>query len=140
MAISLGISRDVQVSFPISDVKAAIDKVSAASKAYYQIKSKDDIMNIYNMALIGGVAVIVPVTIQLKKITDTETQIVISSNKATNTGNQANAIVDKFMGLISKALSGEVIDEKTVSNAKSGCLSVALLLTGVGIAIIYFVL
>jgi hypothetical protein len=139
MAISLGIQRDVQVSFPISEVKASIEKVSTASKAFYQIKSKDDIMNSYNMSLMGGVAVFVPIIIQLKKVSETETQIVLTSNKATNTGNQANDIVDKFMGLISKALSGEVIDEATVSKGKSGCLGVSLFLLGIGIAVIYII-
>lgn len=140
MALSMGITRDVQVSFSISEVKEAIDKVSAASKAFYQIKSKDDIMNVYNMSLVGGVAVVVPVSIQLKKVSDTETQIILTSNKATNTGNQANDIVDKFMGLVSRALSGEVIDESVVAKSKSGCLGVFLGLVGIGAGIAYMLL
>lgn len=139
MALSLGISRDIQVSFPISEVKSAIDRVSESSKAFYQIKSKDDIMNIYNMSLVGGLAVIVPVTIQLKKISENETQIILTSNKATNTGNQANTIVDKFLGLISKALAGEEINEETVSQGKSGCLGVSIFLIGLGLGIIYLI-
>lgn len=138
MALSMGITRDVQVSFSISEVKEAIDKVSAASKAFYQIKSKDDIMNVYNMSLVGGVAVVVLVSIQLKKVSDTETQIILTSNKATNTGNQANDIVDKFMGLVSRALSGEVIDESVVSKGKSGCLGVFIVLLGIGAGMLYF--
>jgi len=139
MAISLGISRDIQVSFPISEVKSAIDRVSESSKAFYQIVSKDDVMNIYNMSLVGGFAVIVPVSIQLKKISENETQIIITSNKATNTGNQANDIVNKFLGLISKALSGEVVNEETVSQGKSGCLGVSVFLIGLAVGIIYFI-
>jgi hypothetical protein len=127
MALSIGINRDVQVSFPIADVKEAIEKVCAASKKFYQIESRDAVMNTYTVALVGGFAVIVPATIQLKKVSDTETQIILTSNKATNSGNQANEIVDKFFGLVSKALSGETIDEKTVSANKSGCLGIVVL-------------
>jgi hypothetical protein len=96
-------------------------------------------MNIYNMSLVGGFAVIVPVSIQLKKISENETQIIITSNKATNTGNQANDIVNKFLGLISKALSGEVVNEETVSQGKSGCLGVSVFLIGLAVGIIYFI-
>lgn len=137
MATSLGISRDIQVSFPISEVKTSIEKVAASSKAFYQIKMKDDIMNTFSMSLMGGVAVFVPISIQLKKINETETQIILSSNKATNTGNQANDIVDKFLGLVSKALSGEEITEATVSKGKSGCLGSGLFLIGLGVGILY---
>jgi hypothetical protein len=87
--------------------------------------------------LVGGFAIVVPVTIQLKKLSEGETQILLTSNKATNSGNQANDIVDKFMGLISRALSGEVIDESVVSKGKSGCLGISLILVGLGIGFVY---
>ena len=124
MALSLGINRDLQVSFPISEVKSAIEKVSAASKSKYQIENKDDILNSFSMALIGGLAVIVPVTIQLKKVSDTETQIILASTRATNSANQANDIVDKFLGLVSKVLSGEDITQPAGAESKSGCFGV----------------
>jgi hypothetical protein len=129
MAISLGIKRDVQVDFPISDVKSAIDRVSAASKASYPIKEKDDIMNTYDMSLIGGF-VVVHIKIQLKKVSDTQTEIVLVSNKATNSANQENDIVDKFMSLMSKALAGEEINESVVSKGKAGCLGLLIFLIG----------
>jgi len=91
------------------------------------------------MSLVGGALVIVPITIQLKKVNESETHILITSNKATNTGYQANEIVDKFLGLISKALSGEVITEETVSQGKSGCLGVSVFLIGLAVGIIYFI-
>ena len=126
MAISMGINRDIQVSFSIAEVKAAIEKVAEKSGKYYQIEKRDEVMNTYSIALIGGMAVIVPVNIQLKKVSETETQILLSSNKATNMGNQSNDIVDKFLGLVSKALSGETIDEKVVASNKGGCFGVVL--------------
>jgi hypothetical protein len=137
MAISLGINRDVQVSYSISDVKAAIEKVAAVSKSFYQIEGRDDVMNTFNMALVGGFAVIVPITLQLKKVSDTETQIILTSNKATNTGNQANDIVDKFLGKVSKALSGTL--DEVESKSKSGCLGVSIFLLGGLIGVLYLI-
>ncbi|MFN3299395.1 MAG: hypothetical protein ACK41Z_04300 [Sediminibacterium sp.] len=122
MALSLGINRDLQVSFDLSEVKKAIDSVCASSKAKYQIEKKDDNLNYYSIALIGGLAVIVPVNITLKKISETETQITISSEKATYSGNQANDIVDKFLSKISASLSGEEINETSNSSSNKGCL------------------
>lgn len=106
MALSLGITRDVQVSYSISDVKSAVEKVALVSKSKCQIEGRDDVMNTFKIALIGGMLVIVPITLQLKKISETETQIVLTSNKATNTGNQANDIADAFLSKVSQALSG----------------------------------
>ena len=97
MALSLGITRDVQVSYSISDVKAAVEKVALVSKSKCQIEGRDDVMNTFKIALIGGLLVIVPISLQLKQISETETQIVLTSNKATNTGNQANDIADAFL-------------------------------------------
>jgi hypothetical protein len=138
MAISMGISRDIQVSFPISEVKSAIEKVSESSNKFYQIEKRDDVMNTYSIALIGGLAVVVPANIQLKKIDDRETQIVLTTNRATNMGNQANDIVDKFLGKVSKALSGESIDEKVVTSGKAGCFGVIVLMLILGVSILYF--
>jgi hypothetical protein len=128
MALSLGISRDVQVSYSISDVKAAVEEVASKSKAKCQIEGRDDVMNTFKIALIGGLAVIVPITLQLKKVSDTETQIVLTSNKATNTGNQANNIADAFLGKVSQALSGTL--DEAEAKSKSGCLGIALFLLG----------
>jgi hypothetical protein len=128
MALSLGISRDVQVSYSISDVKAAVEEVASKSKAKCQIEGRDDVMNTFKIALIGGLAVIVPITLQLKKVSDTETQIVLTSNKATNTGNQANNIADAFLGKVSQALSGTL--DEAEAKSKSGCLGIGLFLLG----------
>jgi len=128
MALSLGINRDVQVSYSISDVKAAVEEVASKSKAKCQIEGRDDVMNIFQIALIGGFAVIVPITLQLKKVSDTETQIILTSNKVTNTGNQANDITDGFLRKVSQALSGTLDEVQSKSN--SGCLGVGLFLLG----------
>jgi hypothetical protein len=128
MAISLGINREVQVAYSISDIKIAVEEVSSKSKAKCQIEGRNDVMNTFNIALIGGFAVVVPITLQLKKVSDNETQIILTSNKATNSGNQANDIVDAFLEKVSKALSGSL--EEVESNKKAGCLGALVLLLG----------
>jgi hypothetical protein len=128
MAISLGINREVQVAYSISDIKMAVEEVSSKSKAKCQIEGRNDVMNTFNIALIGGFAVVVPITLQLKKVSDNETQIILTSNKATNSGNQANDIVDAFLEKVSKALSGSL--EGVESNKKAGCLGALVLLLG----------
>jgi hypothetical protein len=91
------------------------------------------------MSLVGGALIIVPITIKLKKVNESETHILITSNKATNTGYQVNKVVDKFLGLISKPLSVEVITEETVSQGKSECLGVSVFLIELAVGIVYFI-
>jgi hypothetical protein len=134
MSFAQSINRDLQVSFPISDVKNAIDTVCNASNARCQIEGKDDILNTYSLALIGGLAVIVPVTVQLKKISESETQILLSSTRATNNANQANEIVDNFIGLVSKALSGAPIE---ALKGNSGCMVALVSLVVFTASIVY---
>lgn len=128
MSLSTSLRRDIVVSFPIEEVKKSIDIVCEKSKSFYQIKEKNDIMNTYTISLVGGLGLIVPISIQLKKITDNETSIILDCNKVNKTPNQYNEIVDKFLNLISKSLSGEEINESVVSNNKSGCLGLLLFL------------
>lgn len=116
------IKRDLSVNFSIEEVKNSINLVCQNSKSYYQIKDKNDIMNSYTIWLLGGMMVQTPVSIQLKKISDTETSILLNTTKPSTNPNQSNNTIDSFLGLVSKSLSGEVITEESVSNGKSGCL------------------
>lgn len=128
MSLSTSLRRDIVVSFSIEDVKKSIDIVCEKSRASYQIKEKNDIMNTYTISLVGGLALIVPCSIQLKKITDEETSIILECNKVNKTPNQYNEIVDKFLNLVSKSLSGEIINENVVAQNKSGCLGLFIFL------------
>jgi hypothetical protein len=119
------IKRDLNLNFPIEVIKNSIEAVCKNSKSFYSIKDKNDIMNSYTIWLMGGMMVQTPVSIQLKKISDNETNLLINSTKPTTNPNQSNNTIDKFLGLISKSLSGEEISEQTVSEGKSGCLGVA---------------
>jgi hypothetical protein len=116
------IKRDLSVNFSIEEVKNSINVVCENSKSFYQIKDKNDIMNSYTIWLLGGVMVQTPVSIQLKKISDTETNILLNTTKPSTNPNQSNNTIDSFLGLVSKSLSGEVITEDSVSKGKSGCL------------------
>jgi len=120
------IKRDLSVNFPIEEVKSSIESVCQNSKSFYQIKDKNDVMNSYTIWLLGGVMVQTPVSIQLKKISDTETSILLNTTKPTTNPNQSNNTIDSFLGLVSKSLSGEVITEESVSKGKSGCLGVTI--------------
>lgn len=127
MSLSASLKRDIVVSFPIDEVKKSIELVCEKSRASYSIKEKNDVMNLYTITLVGGL-VVVPCAIQLKKISENETSIILDCNKVNKTPNQYNEIVDKFLLLISKSLSGEVINENVVASNKSGCLGLLLFL------------
>lgn len=128
MSLSTSLRRDIVVPFPIDEVKKSIELVCEKSRSSYQIKEKNDIMNLYTISLVGGLALVVPCAIQLKKVSDNETSLVLECNKVNKTPNQYNEIVDKFLNLISKSLSGEVINENVVASNKSGCLGLFLFL------------
>jgi hypothetical protein len=113
-------------SISIEEVKNSIEVVCQNSKSFYSIKDKNDVMNSYTIWLLGGVMVQTPVSIQLKKISDTETSILLNTTKPTTNPNQSNNTIDSFLGLVSKSLSGEVISEDSVSKGKGGCLGVTI--------------
>lgn len=138
MSVALSIKRDLQVSFPIQEVIKSIDVVCANSKAFFQVKDKNAVMNTYSIVLMNGIFIQVPCSIQLKKVSESETQIVIESNKATGTPVQSNQAVDKFLGLVSKSLAGEEINEKVVAKGKAGCFNSFILLVGIGLGICYY--
>ena len=85
MSLSASLKRDIVVSYSIEEVKKSIDLVCEKSRSSYQIKEKNDIMNLYTISLIGGLALIVPCAIQLKKVSDNETSIILECNKVNQT-------------------------------------------------------
>jgi hypothetical protein len=137
MAISHGIKRDIQVSFQIGDISNAIEKISAESKNRYQIEDKNEVTNTYKMALVGGLMVVVPCTITLRKVSDSETQIVVESQKVTSSGNQANDIVDNFLKKLSVALTGEVVEVDNSQTKKGGCAGFVVSFAIAGAGVLY---
>jgi len=111
------IKRDLSVNFSIKEVKNSINVICQNINLLYQIKDKNDIMNTYTVRFtLPFPFFYTHVSIQLKKISDTETSIFLT------TYGVKNEYIDNFLGLISKSLSGEVITEESLSNGKSGCL------------------
>jgi hypothetical protein len=139
MAVAVEIKRDVNLNFSVEEIKKAIELVSEKSKAFYQIKNKNEIMNTYSISLIGGMMVIVPISVQLKKITENETQLIINTTKATNNANQSNQILDKYLNILSQALSGEMITEENISKSKAGCMGLCIGIISVG-SLLYFLI
>ena len=139
MAVAVEIKRDLNLNFSVEEIKKAIELVSEKSNAFYQIKNKNEIMNTYTIWLLGGMMVQVPISVQLKKITENETQLIINTTKATNNANQSNQILDKYLNILSQALSGEMITEENISKSKAGCMGLCIGIISVG-SLLYFLI
>ena len=118
MAIALEQRRDVNLSYSILDVKAAIRTVCNNSGGKVMLKNENDLMNTFSLQLMGGLLVFVPITIQLKQISENETNFNLVTTSSTNTPYQSNEIIDNFLNKISKVLSGDVSE----MSAKKGCI------------------
>lgn len=118
MAVALEQKRDVNLSYSILDVKAAIRTVCNNSGGKVMLKNENDLMNTFSLQLLGGMMVFVPITIQLKQISENETNFYLVTTSSTNTPNQSNQIIDNFLNNISKVLSGDVSE----MSAKKGCI------------------
>jgi len=134
------ITRDFNLNYSLDDVKKAIELVSELSKKTYTIKSKNEAFNSYSMTLVGGVTVVMP-QIQLKKISDDETNLVLTCTLGHGSASApmtANEIIDKFFMLVGKSLSGEEINEKVIAKEKAGCFTIFIGLTGIGASVLYY--
>ena len=136
MSIALEIKRDISLNLPIEEVKKAIKTVALMSKGKVMIKNENDVMNTFSIQLLGGMMVFVPINIQLKKINENETNLLLNTTKSTNTPNQSNEIIDKFLDNLSKGLKGELVSGD--SNSKKGCFGLILALITVGGLTIYY--
>jgi hypothetical protein len=134
MATALKLERELQVSFSVNDVKKSIDNVCEFKKTKYQLKEKNDVLNSYSIVLFDGFSIIIPLNIQLKKVSDNETEIKIVSDKATNQAYGAGQLLDKFLATLSKSLSGETL----VEEQKKGCLSSFIGIVAIGGSLVYY--
>ena len=132
------VNRDFNLNFSIDEVKRSIEVVSENSKKSFTIKTKNDVFNSYSMSMVAGITVIFP-EIQLKKISDTETNLLVNFS-VNHKPIIANEILDKFFILVGKSLSGETIDEEIVAKGKSGCFTVIIGFIGLSTSIIYYFL
>jgi hypothetical protein len=130
------ITRDFNLNFPIEEVKKSIESICVLSKNSFKIENKNDVFNTYTMTLIGGITIINP-NIQLKKISDTGTNLVVTCNFREGNTISSNEILDKFFNLVGMSLSGVTIDEKLIKENKSGCFTIIIGLVGFGGGLYY---
>ncbi len=127
------ISRDFNLEFPIDEVKKSIELVARLSQGSYKLENKNDIFNSYTFLFVAGITVLHP-NIQLKKISEKETNLVLTDNIRNGNTISSNEIFDKFFVLLGRALSGEELSKKIINKEKAGCFTVLIALLGIGSA------
>lgn len=133
------VERNFNVNFSLEEVKVAMDRLSSSS-IHFKIDNKNDVFNSYTMAFVGGITVVRP-TIQLKKVSDIETNIFMNCVlKEGNTISQ-NELLDKYFNLLGSFLSGDEEKIKELeTKAKSGCMGIILIGFGLFTSAIYYIL
>lgn len=120
--MNTNIERNIDVNFPINEVKENIEIV--VKEAVYTMLSKNDAFNTYRIGKMTGLE-IVYMNVTLKAI-DSGTNIhIVVSERIRNSGHQSivEKIIDAFLERLGKSLSGATAEEiKTVSSGNKGCL------------------
>jgi|688.fasta_scaffold72894_6 hypothetical protein len=133
------VERNFNVSFSLEDVKVAMDKLSSSS-IHYKIENKNDVFNSYTMAFVGGITVVRP-TIQLKKVSDTETNIFMNCILREGNTISQNELLDKYFNLLGSYLAG---DEETIkqldAQSKKGCMGIILIGFGLFTSTLYYIM
>lgn len=133
------VERNFNVNFSLEEVKVAMDRLSASS-IHYKIDNKNDVFNSYTMAFVGGVTVVRP-TIQLKKVSDTETNVFMNCILREGNTTSQNELLDKYFNLLGSFLSGDEEKIKELeTKAKSGCMGIILIGFGLFTSALYFML
>jgi hypothetical protein len=130
------IKRDFNLNFSIEEVKKSIELVCSLSKASYKIENKNDVFNSYTLLLIGGLTVLHP-SIQLKKISDNETNLILTDNIREGNTISSNEVMDKFFALLSRSLSGEELTMEVIAKEKAGCFTIIIWIVGFGSGLYY---
>lgn len=133
------VERDFNVSFSIEDVKSAMQKLDSKS-IRLKIKNKNDVFNSYSMEMVDGLTIVRP-TIQLKKISDLETNVFM--NCVLREGNMIsqNELLDNYFNLLSTYLSG---DEEAIKlhevQSNKGCVGIILIGFGLFTSTLYYIM
>lgn len=139
MAIVQIPKKEFDLEFSVTEIKSNIEKIVSVSKAMYQIKTKNDLINTYTIVIVSGMS-FVNMEIVLNKIDDKKTHC--SFQIITPATNQIEAerfgkYTDQFLTLLSKGLQGEEITTQLVKGTKSGCFGIAILLVGASAFVTY---
>jgi hypothetical protein len=140
MAIVQIPKKEFSLDFGISEIKATIEKIVAVSKARYQIKTKNDLINSYTIVILSGMT-FVNLEILLNKVEDKKTQCSFQVITPANTASEAERFgkyTDQFLTLLSKGLLGEEITNDLVKETKSGCLGIAIILVSLSTLLTYY--
>jgi hypothetical protein len=133
------VERNFNVNFSLEEVKVAMDRLSSSS-IHFKIDNKNEVFNSYTMAFVGGVTVVRP-TIQLKKVSDTETNIFMNCILREGNTTSQNELLDKYFNLLGSFLSGDEEKIKELeTKAKSGCMGIILIGFGLFTSALYFML
>lgn len=124
-------SKELQLSFPISEIKEKIQTVvTVGSTSGYRFLDKNDILNTYRISIVSGIYVgIMNVT-----LTETDTNKTQWKSEIMNAvgGSAQSATLsrmqDEFLNILSKALMGEDITTNLISSNKGGCFGLILFL------------
>jgi hypothetical protein len=120
------VERNFNVNFSIEDVKSAIDRVSV-DLHHYKIENKNDVFNSYTFAMVGGINVVRP-TIQLKKVSDTETNIFMNCILREGNTISQNELLDKYFNILSVYLTNDEEKIKELSlKSNKGCFGIILI-------------
>jgi hypothetical protein len=132
------IKRDFNLNFPIEEVKKSIELVCSLSQSSYKIENKNEIFNSYTFLLVGGLTVLHP-SIQLKKISENETNLILTDNIREGNTISSNEVLDKFFALLGRSLSGEELTQELVAKEKAGCFTLLIGLVGIGAGFYYLI-
>ena len=133
------VERDFNIPFSIEDVKVAMQRLDD-NNVRLKIKNKNDIFNSYSMEMVDGLTIVRP-TIQLKKVSDIETNI--SMNCVLREGNMIfqNELLDKYFNLLSNYVSG---NEEAITQAelqgKKGCMGIIIIGFGLFTSTLYYIM
>jgi hypothetical protein len=135
MTPSTNIERNIDLNFPLSEVKNNIDRV--AKQAAYAVHSKNDILNTYRIGKMTGLESI-NMNITLKALENSNTNIhIVVTEKIRNNGHQiqVDQMIDAFLERLSKGLTGASDEElKSVSAGNKGCAVALIIMLSLGLA------
>ncbi len=109
------VERNFNVSFSLEDVKSAMVRLSAFKKSF-KIENKNDVFNSYTMSMVSGLSVVRP-TIQLKKVSETETNVFMNCILREGNTISQNEVLDEYFNLLGMFLTTD--DEGVKEYAKT---------------------
>lgn len=109
------IRREFTLSFPVDKIKQAIEDACRTSTGSYQIKDRNAVFNSYSVSLVKMLSVL-PITIQLKKVSETETLIDLSAvtgPQLSKSPTFVSQMIDEFLKKVGDFVSGKLIVNTT---------------------------